>query len=127
MGISFSRGTKISICGNIFENNGMGIHFTSGIDSVFSENHLQNNDIGIFLTSGGNLIEKNNFIENERDATFVNCVMPNRNQWRRNYWNRPRFLPKVITGKILIGNPYGSREFFWINFDFLPAQEPYDI
>jgi hypothetical protein len=44
------------------------------------------------------------------------------NQWSRNYWNRPRLLPKLIFGKIEIG----SDRILWINIDWRPALKPND-
>ena len=43
--------------------------------------------------------------------------------WSENYWGRPRILPKPIFGIMVIG----SVPIPWFNFDWNPAQEPYDI
>jgi hypothetical protein len=44
------------------------------------------------------------------------------NKWNQNYWNQPSILPKIIPGRLGLG---GRIPF--INFDWHPAQEPYDI
>ena len=79
--------------------------------------------MGIYLyNSLKNTIEKNNFIRNKKNAVFEFSL---RNKWNNNYWddwigfryNQPIFqkFPKVIVG------------FPWFQFDWHPAQEPYDI
>ncbi|MBA7636881.1 hypothetical protein ES703_44509 [subsurface metagenome] len=53
-----------------------------------------------------------------------------RNKWDNNYWNRPRLLPKVILGSGEIVFKWGIIFFIpfpIIEFDWHPAQEPYDI
>jgi len=41
------------------------------------------------------------------------------NRWNGNYWNESCSLPYPI---------WGARIFFpWVQFDWLPAQEPYKI
>jgi hypothetical protein len=43
------------------------------------------------------------------------------NKWDGNFWNEPRDKPVVIFGSVgLVLLP-------WINVDWHPAQEPYDI
>ncbi len=59
----------------------------------------------------------------EKNAFFIAEGLSNyKNIWNENYWNRPRFLPKLIFGRI--GIYYLAP---WINVDWHPAQEPYDI
>ena len=51
-----------------------------------------------------------------------------RNQWYNNYWDNPRLLPKIIKGELiwtLTKFLYFLRP--WYQFDWHPAQEPYDI
>jgi hypothetical protein len=75
--------------------------------------------MGIFLyDSPYNKINYNNFYQNIVDASFTSALVGN--DWNHNYWNRPRILPKPVIGTI-----YGF--FPWINFDWHPANEPYDI
>ncbi|GAI48792.1 unnamed protein product, partial [marine sediment metagenome] len=43
------------------------------------------------------------------------------NTWDSNYWGEPRDSPYIIKGTLLfLFIP-------WFNFDWHPAQEPYDI
>jgi parallel beta-helix repeat protein len=56
-----------------------------------------------------NNISQNNFIGNRH---YVKSIL-SRNIWWGNYWNRPRFLPKIIVGIL----PF-------IQFDSHPAQKP---
>jgi nitrous oxidase accessory protein NosD len=56
-----------------------------------------------------NNISRNNFIRNRH---YVLSFL-SRNIWWGNYWNRPRFLPKLIVGFL----PF-------IQFDWHPAQQP---
>ena len=70
-----------------------------------------------------NKISRNNFIKNfpndtKFQAYFKFCFY---NRWKKNYWDRPRLLPKVILGRI------DDKEHDWFNFDWNPAKEPYDI
>ena len=66
-------------------------------NNTFSENSITNNRNGTYFhNSSDNIINYNNFIKNKRNANFKDC----RNIWNNNYWNRPRFLPKLIFGKI---------------------------
>ncbi|MEM0467507.1 MAG: hypothetical protein QXX20_07975 [Candidatus Thermoplasmatota archaeon] len=41
------------------------------------------------------------------------------NTWSRNYWNRPRILPKPIFGLMML--------LPWLNFDLRPLLRPYQI
>ena len=113
---------------NVISNNkitgyakGIVISERSKDNEIFS-NHISNNDLGIdiYFHSHFNKILSNNFIGNERSASFHFTFL---NQWSRNYWDIPRFLPKPIFGTI--GFPLN--EIQWINFDWRPAKEPYDI
>ena len=79
------------------------------------------NGLGIFIfISSNNSIFHNNFLQNARDAYFNEAYS---NEWNGNYWNRPRILPKIILGENAKLPPFDLR----INFDWHPAQQPYDI
>jgi len=115
---------------NIIENNGCGKTFDGGIllqdcyncVDIRHNNITTNNMHGIYLLrSYNNRIINNNFIDNEKDAFFSDSFL---NRWKQNYWNRPRILPKPIFGEIEIFYRFWIP---WFNFDWHPAQEPYDI
>jgi nitrous oxidase accessory protein len=94
--------------------------------NIIKGNNISNNKRGISLYySSSTFIIKNNFIDNEEDAYFVDSF-PNR--WRQNYWDRPRILPKLIFGEIDIDRfGDGDKWINWVNIDWRPAKEPYDI
>jgi len=91
--------------------------------NIVQYNDISNNDAcGIIVedNSNYNVIYKNNLMNNRYQAGFLFC---HANKWRQNYWDESRFLPYLIPGKISIWN----KEINWINFDWRPAREPYDI
>jgi len=64
-------------------------------------------------------IQENNFIGNQQAAFFTASFF---NFWDRNYWGKSSHLPKIIPGRL------GLRGIIpFINFDWHPAAEPYDI
>ena len=105
---------------NITWNNWSGIYLNCSSSNTFSGNSILKNRQGIcFVSSTNNTVLKNNFLRNKRNALFENCT----NIWNRNYWGRPRILPKLIFGIRIIQNK--SLPLF--DIDWHPAQEPYDI
>jgi parallel beta-helix repeat protein len=146
-GIELSLSENVSITRNIIAENNYGIAFYEVKDSVIRYNHiLSNKKIGVLFTMATmpglqsennsvyyNIIQKNtmgiyleysplnkincnNFYQNIVDASFGLSSWTN---WNHNYWNRPRILPKPIIGIYYY--------FPWVNFDWHPAKEPYDI
>jgi len=98
-----------------------GIWLSSSNNNTISRNAIKNNGglrrihdgYGLYLEhSSYNKVYCNNFILNAWSASFYDC---SHNNWNGNYWNRPRFLPKLILGV----NPF-------VNFDWHPAREPYE-
>jgi parallel beta-helix repeat protein len=114
---------------NILSNNRWGI----GWYNHSEENHVYGNSIeaneqyGIFLygESEDNLFEYNTFVDNgEKDAFFYLRNIGLNNQWKHNYWSKAKVLPKVILGRIMLD---AETSIPWINIDWTPAQEPYNI
>jgi parallel beta-helix repeat protein len=111
---------------NTIEGNSIISNNRSGIRIYYSEkNSIIGNTIsnckenGIFFkNSNSNIINKNNFILNCQNALFENSFY---NSWSKNYWNRPRILPKLVFGKIEIE----SNWILWINIDWRPAFKLY--
>jgi len=98
---------------------GLGIGWGSN-NNMIRGNTFSNNDVGLGLTRCQfNKILNNNFLENKRNAEFN--VFSFYNKWDGNYWGITRLLPKPIIGSIGLFIPS------WVNFDWHPAQEPYDI
>jgi parallel beta-helix repeat protein len=93
--------------------------FSPSTKNIIYGNTISDNSYGIYLEySLLNLILKNNFINNEEDAFFTRSFF---NRWKQNYWNGSRVFPKLIFGYI------GYFRYQWINIDWRPAKEPYDI
>jgi parallel beta-helix repeat protein len=138
-GIVIERSTTNNIIrNNIIENNkGYAIYVKGSMNSI-KKNNIKNNGKGIYLYfSYCNIIHKNNFIENGGKFAFftVDYTRPNDNLWTRNYYERFRFLPKLVIGRIKTKyhwtDPYTFEEVyahkFGLNFDWRPAKKPYDI
>jgi len=132
------------ICNNIVQNNwGDGIELEYSARSLITRNKVcNNNGIGILLRDGSNYnnirsnnikgnmkgvyisesfknrIICNNFINNKVQAYFFNSFF---NRWSKNYWDRPRFLPKLIQGHI------GMQKSLWCNIDCLPSKKLNDV
>jgi parallel beta-helix repeat protein len=123
---------EITITNNEITGNGNELDY-GGIllDDCFNRVYIKHNIIssnkpyGVFcLRSSGNIIIENNFINNEESASFDNNHISHKNTWDKNYWDRPRLLPKPILGIIDDGN---GVVFNWVEFDWHPAKKPYDI
>ena len=69
-----------------------------------------------------NWIYGNNFFNNGINAYFFNCII---NFWFGNCWDDWFLLfPRPIYGYIFLFNDLSIP---WLNFDWHPAREPYDI
>jgi parallel beta-helix repeat protein len=100
-----------------------GIDIASGEYNTVEGNTLEDNTVGVQIYhSLGSRIKNNNFINNQLQAYFVYGITIfwcHTNRWNGNYWNSSRTLPYPI---------WGARIFFpWVQFDWRPAKEPYDI
>ena len=127
--------SNLTITNNFIDDNRLGVEIESGYNITFEGNHVTSNNIGMMVTYSSNIIIRknnftfnkeglyiglspkaeitmNNFIQNRRHAEFLFCL----NKWNSNYWNKPRNYPKPIFGT-----------FLFVQFDWHPAQEPYDI
>ena len=100
--------------------------------NIIIYNNINNNDVGInieyyFWNYEGNLITENNIFENIEDAKFrsPNCL-PN-SKFYKNYWGKTLFLPKRIHGKITIKGMAEYDLIRWVQFDWHPAKQPYNI
>jgi parallel beta-helix repeat protein len=115
----------------MISNNELGITVYHGSYNKISGNNITNNEYyGIFIYfSGKNDIHQNNIIESgKRNAKFHYYIKNlKRNKWRENYWGSPRTSPYLIFGRISIWWNIGFGIIPWINIDWHPASEPYDI
>ncbi|HWR28154.1 MAG TPA: NosD domain-containing protein [Candidatus Thermoplasmatota archaeon] len=95
-------------------------------DNNIVENNITYNANGIEITNymrhgiGFNTFSHNNFIGNTQTVNLENTIY---NHWVGNYWETPRLLPYPIIGEIMIFRHI----IHWINFDWHPAQELYNI
>ena len=124
LGISLSNCSNFEINGNRIINTswyGVWLKDSSNNNNILRNSIVNSSEYGVyFYYSFFNVVKENNFIKNNRSAFFENSLV---NRWVRNYWERPRLLPYPIFGKMKLGNI----TFPWMNFDWHPAQEPYDI
>jgi len=121
--VSYNEGTIQQdniVSENHFYKNKVGIYLTrNSIKNIIENNSITYNKVGILLqkSSDYNKIMYNNFKWNLLPATFIGCT---KNTWYKNYWNRPRLLPKPIFGYKLVGKvPIPC-----IDFDRNPAKNP---
>ena len=130
-GIEIAIDTKNTfISRNIISNNERGIkaysvgpelfsfHFQTNIHII--RNQIHNNTEGVILGTINNLVSENNFQDNIRNARFKGCI---KNSWEHNYWGVTEDKSYHIFGRIGIFFKFIP----WINVDWHPAQEPYDI
>jgi len=132
-GIFVSRivNRNIIINNNVVSKNGNFYFFRGGIVLqdchncvTIKNNIISSNDIyGVYLLrSSGNVILENNFINNNISASFKYKSSNFCNIWNKNYWDRPRLLPKAIFGFLFEENSIP-----WVEFDWHPAKNPYAI
>ncbi len=121
IGLYLLYNVNVEILRNQIGKNNIGILVTylSLLNKIQYNNIYNNKIVGLYLRGKSNLnqINYNNFIKNTISASFKGCIM---NDWSNNFWKRSRLLPKPIFGR--------QRRFIpWVNFDWNPAKEPYDI
>jgi len=122
--IELESSEKTKISGNVLRSNGQcGIYLrsSSNKNKVNGKNQIIDNNLGVKLdNSYRNKVIGNNFIDNDKQAEFYNSRL---NIWHRNYWGRPRFIPKLIVGEIkLIFSDINC-----LNIDWRPTILPYKI
>jgi parallel beta-helix repeat protein len=125
-GIVIRLSQKDIISNNNFienEENGLYISFSEE-DNISYNNFVKNRKNGISITVSKEItICKNNFINNRRDAFFMNPIRYSfRTHWKYNYWGNPLEKPKIIFGRAGL-----IKLVPWVNFDWHPVKEPYDI
>ena len=130
MGVFLVNSTSNTISGNIIINNWIGLLFTFGGHNNITGNHFENDMLNVVLqSSNNNLFSENNFIFNHTILLYrvrKNIFsIDSDNKWEGNYWNRARLLPVLIWGTKIIKIIY--RNIPWLDIDWHPAQEPYDI
>jgi parallel beta-helix repeat protein len=152
IGVFLVSSSNNSIENNTIKNNNIGIgSYVAYMSQQGSENNLIENNmisfnrLGIWVWYGSHLIRNNTItfnvkgvkLDGENEICYNSFKHNGRNavthsiqnEWYNNYWNRPRILPYPILGKVGIISTffYWFYLFPWIQFDWHPAQEPYDI
>jgi hypothetical protein len=103
-------------------------------------NQFQNNSIYV-INSYKNEISKNNFYNIkikcrykviDYNSPYSTIHLPPFNNWKNNYWERLRIIPKPIPGMILLFEETLLAYFLnigipWIEFDKIPASKPIKI
>jgi parallel beta-helix repeat protein len=114
---------------NVIEYCYIGFELCDALYNNVSWNLFTNNSFGVLLSqSQFNTISSNNFMYNSIHACFSASFINTKNKWAGNYWNKARIFPKLIFGvrqNILFGTKI--IHFPWFQFDWHPAQKPYDI
>jgi parallel beta-helix repeat protein len=118
------------ISGNKLSNNTNGITLFQDCDSnqISTNNITDNKYLGIYIIdSMVNKILKNNFIENgNKNAKFLYFIWSIKtNRFDGNYWDDKGPSPYFIRGKLSIFSFFGLIP--WLEIDWKPASEPYDI
>jgi len=119
IGISVDRSHSNTIRNNEINNSSRGVLISEGNENIVHNNNISYCFIGVEL-------EEKSYKNNIHHNNLFNCMTmayTNHapfNKWRRNYWGRPRILPKPIFG--LIG--YFDNSLI-TDFDWFPALRPY--
>jgi len=133
----YPKNTKIEQ--NLIENNSYGILVEGVAENTFISKNTIINNVGYGVSIRKcyyTIVEKNNIYKNHRDALFVvhahhHDLYKFETTWNENYWGKIKLQSKIILGTLEI--PYYSwpgedcLRFIWLNFDWHPAKEPYDI
>lgn len=153
--LSYSRGNLVTlnnITGNGESGTDSGIFIILGKNNTIQKNNIVDNHWGIYMSdSSKNSFLQNNIYKNVINVFFDNIMLEvlllgRHNIWDGNYWGHARQLPKLIFGRSflliptiiimmtllpllsLLNYPYIIPFVLpMINFDWHPAQQPYDI
>jgi len=122
-----------SKCNTIRENSidscrwcGIELYYDSDAN-VILKNEIRDCELGLWLIGSENMINQNNFVDDYIHASFDSEITGKgrHNLWVENYWGDWYGVgPKLIHGKMWVGR---YLYLTWINFDWHPAKEPYNI
>jgi len=130
-----------NISRNTVVGNKIGMRIARSENETVTLNNISNNHhLGVFINNCKHIkIIKNNFFGNQRNSYFFHIISLSFFQkinWNNNYWGEPRLIPYPIKGFVCVWGflytffqePIINRALAnWVNFDWHPAQEPYDI
>lgn len=124
-GIGFAWSKRNILYKNIISDNGKGIQLHYTHKNIIYKNLISNNSyIALHsIESRQNNIFCNNIQNNAEDVYFRIMNPFKNNRFLRNYWNGPLFHPKLIYGEL----QRPGKDSKWVEIDWLPALEPYDI
>jgi len=139
--INCSKGIEAECDHNQFSDNiirgcSLGIRVFQGESNQILSNNFEDCEVAIYLELGRNTtISKNNFINySKNDYWWEHSLLRGKNSWTENYWSTWKGVgPQPIRGICDIGIFVPIYPFFinfpmrWLEFDWHPAQEPYDI
>ncbi len=111
------------ITGNIIGSGLHGVSVQNGCDLLtISKNSFQDNVYGIRIFFSTDVTISYNSLQSFKINAFYygTSITHGRHHWYQNYWDKPRYLPCVIPGKIRIDN----FSLFWINVDWFPLTNP---
>lgn len=114
------------IDGNIIVDSLHGISLQMVCSSIIiCRNTFDYNQYGIRLYSSSSItVSYNSFSSYKSHAFFIGASIAQcKNSWSQNYWGSSRLLPYPIFGKIKLGN----LSFSWVNFDWHPLSQPYEL
>jgi parallel beta-helix repeat protein len=127
IGIYLYVSNNIIIQSNDINNNSQnGVILYLSINNIITNNNITgNSEFGIYLIlSLNNIIKQNNFIGNNYSAFFRS---PYPNLWFDNYWDDwKKAIPRPINGELKFER-LDNKIIPWIQFDWKPATEPYDL
>jgi len=130
-GVVLRQSKHCIIANNMFKDSELALMIWFSVRNRIYQNTFLNNKDGIFLQgSCFNVLSRNSFIGNDAHAYFETPYLwPYYNRWVRNYWDdlgnlRVKRIPGTWFFSIYPGEEsYINKS----NFDWHPAQEPYDI
>ena len=130
-GIIINFGENNRFQDNVIKDQYHGIDISRGKKNIFVNNEIYNNSKGINIwKSNENSFTENNIIENYVNSYFW---MAYSNKWNKNFWGTTT-KAIIIRGVLFYYAIYGPKytilyeiKIPWINFDWHPVQEPYDI
>jgi parallel beta-helix repeat protein len=112
-----SRLNVVTNC--VISDNDEGVFLDDTTSDFIIKNQITDNHVyGIHLAFAEDIgVYDNNLYDNNENAYFQGIL---RNYWSRNYWgNSIKIGVEIILGRVIC--------FPWLNFDWNPATEPYDI
>jgi nitrous oxidase accessory protein NosD len=130
----FVAGEHHTISANIIKRCEIGIKERGEYNQIYG-NDIENCSVGVYPYEGyGNIISKNNFKNySKTEFWWVWYLGFYKNKWQRNYWDSWKGIgPQRIPGILVLWIPVFFIDIItipipWYEFDWHPAQEPYDI